>query len=60
MAEKLDQSEIVTSEELLMAQMYQLDAVTRLLIEKGVFTESEFFVELKKIQHEYESKKTSG
>ena len=60
MAEKLDPSQIVTLEELLMAQMYQLDAVTRLLIKKGVFTEGEFFAELKKTQQEYESKKKSS
>ena len=60
MAEKLNERELVTYQELLMSQVFQLEAITRLLIEKGVFTESEFFVELKKVQHEYESKKTSG
>jgi len=60
MAEKLDERDLVTHQELLMAQMYQLDAVTRLLIKKGVFTEGEFFVELKKIQQEYERKKKSS
>ena len=60
MAEKLDERDLVTHQELLMAQMYQLDAVTRLLIKKGVFTEEEFFTELKKTQQEYESKKKSS
>ena len=35
MAEKLDQKELTTTEELFWANMYQLDAVTQLLIEKG-------------------------
>ena len=60
MAEKLNERELVTHQELLMSQVFQLEAITRLLIEKGVLTEREFFAELKKIQHEYESKKTSG
>jgi hypothetical protein len=54
MAEKLDQKEVVTHQELLMSQVLQLDAVTRLLIKKGIFTEGEFFGELKKVQAEYE------
>ena len=57
MAEKLDQREVVTQQELLMSQVLQLDAVTRLLIKKGIFTESEFFKELKKVQAEYEKRK---
>ena len=57
MAEKLGEKELVTQQELLMSQVFQLDAVTRLLIKKGIFTESELFVELKKIQQEYETKK---
>lgn len=47
MVEKLDKKEIATFEELSMANMYQLDALTQLLIEKGIFTEGEFFVKLK-------------
>jgi hypothetical protein len=34
-----------------------LDAVTRLLIMKGGFTENELFGELKKVQAEYEKEK---
>ena len=56
MAEKLDEREVVTQQELLMSQVLQLDAVTRLLIKKGVFTESEFFTKLKKVQAEYEKR----
>ena len=57
MAEKLDERKLVTHEELLMSQVFQLEALTRLLIEKDVFTEGEFFQELKNVQHEYEIKK---
>jgi hypothetical protein len=57
MAEKLDQKEITTTEELIMANMYQLDAVTQLLMEKGIITEQEFFTKLKQVQAEWESKK---
>jgi mannitol/fructose-specific phosphotransferase system IIA component (Ntr-type) len=57
MAEKLDQKELTTMEELFWANMYQLDAVTQLLIEKGFITEQEFFTKLKQVQGEWESKK---
>ena len=59
MAEKLDQKEITTTEELFWANMYQLDAVVQLLIEKGIITEQEFYAKLKKVQYEYESKRAS-
>jgi len=48
MAEKLDEKELVSLEELLMANMYQLDALTQLLAEKGIITEKEFYTKLKK------------
>ena len=57
MAEKLNDKEIVNYEELLMANVIQLDAVTQLLIEKGIISEEEFFIKLKKVQGEWESKK---
>jgi len=57
MAEKLDNKEIVSTQELLMAQMIQLDTVTQLLIEKGVFTDQEFFGKLKQVQAEYQGKR---
>ena len=59
MAKKLDQKEITTTEELFWANMYQVDAVTQLLIEKGIITEQEFYTKLKKVQYNYESKKRS-
>ena len=36
MAKKLDEKELVSFDELIMSNMYQLDAVTQLLIEKGI------------------------
>ncbi len=57
MAETLDNKEVVETKELLMAQMVQIDAVTQLLIDKGVFTDQEFFAKLKQVQAEYQSKR---
>jgi hypothetical protein len=56
MAEKLDPSELVSFKELLMANSMQVDAVTQLLIEKGIFTKEDFFDMLKQVQMEYKSK----
>ncbi len=59
MAEKLDEKELVSFEELLRANMIQVDTVTQLLIEKGIFSEQEFFTKLKEVLHDYESKGSS-
>jgi len=56
MAEKLDQSELVDFKELLIANSLQVDALTQLLIENGLFTKEEFFAKLKQVQVEYKSK----
>ena len=42
MAIPLDQSQVVSFEELLMSQVVSQEAITRLLVEKGVFTKEEF------------------
>ncbi len=55
MAEKLDSSELVDFEELLISNTIQIDAVTQLLIEKGIFTKEEFFDMLKQVQMAYKS-----
>jgi len=54
MAEKLDQNELVTFKELLMANTYQTDALLQLLIEKGIITEQEFYLKLKEVQSQYQ------
>jgi beta-N-acetylglucosaminidase len=60
MARKLDEKELVTFKELLIANSIQVDALAQLLIEKGLLTEQEFLAKLKKVQAEYESKKAKG
>ena len=42
MAIGLEKKEIVALEELLMSQVVQQEALTRLLIERGIFTKEEF------------------
>ncbi len=56
MAQKLDDSEIVTFKELLMANSIQIDALAQLMIRKGFITKEEFFEMLKEVQAEYQSK----
>ena len=56
MAQKLDESELVTFKELLMANSIQVDALTQLFIEKGYITKGEFFGKSKHLQAEYQNK----
>jgi len=56
MAEKLDPNDLVSFRELLISNTVQLDTVSRLLIEKGIITDEEFFAKLKQVQMEYKSK----
>ncbi len=42
MATALDPKQVVSSEELLMSQVVQQEALTKLLLAKGIFTEQEF------------------
>ncbi len=58
MAEKLDPNELVDFKELLIANSIQVDALTQLLIEKGLFTKEEFFAKLKQVQMEYQKPQT--
>ena len=59
MAEQMDEKEIVDLQELLIAQMIQLDAVTQLLLEKGLITEEEFVAKLKQVQRDYQKKRAT-
>ena len=59
MAEKLDEKELVSFEELLRANMIQMDAVTQLLIERGIITEEELYTKLKQVQGDYEIRRSS-
>lgn len=56
MAEQLDQDELVSFRELLISNTVQLDTISRVLIEKGIITDEEFFDKLKQVQMEYKSK----
>jgi hypothetical protein len=47
MAIPLDPKQVVSFEELLMSQVVSQEALTRLLIEKGIFTKEEFLETLK-------------
>ncbi|MCF8082700.1 MAG: hypothetical protein K9M96_06380 [Deltaproteobacteria bacterium] len=53
MTENLDEKEVISFKEALITQLIQLDTVTRLLMEKGIITEREFFDKLKQVQAEY-------
>ena len=57
MAEQLDPKDLVSFKELLMANSIQVDALSQLLIDKGLITEQEFFTKLKQVQHDYERKR---
>ena len=57
MVKKLDQSELgkfkellISIEELLISHSTQIDAVTQLLVEKGIITNEELSAKLKKVQ----------
>lgn len=60
MATKLDEKEMVSYKELLTAQMIQIDAISQLLIEKGIITEDEFYEKLKQVQKEYQKMEENG
>ena len=63
MAEKLDKSELgkfkellISIEELLISHSTQIDAVTQILVEKGIITNEEFAAKLKQMQIKYKNK----
>jgi len=56
MAIGLDSKQIVSFEELLMSQVIQQEALTRLLVEKGIFTKEEFLDMVKVVNQEMKSK----
>ena len=55
--EKLDNEELVSFKELMMANSIQVDALAQLLIERGIFTEDEFHGKLREVMMEYEIKR---
>ena len=56
MAQKLDENEMVSFKELLMANSIQMDALAQLLIEEGVITQEKFFTKLKQVRASYQRK----
>jgi hypothetical protein len=54
MATPLDPNDLVTFEELLMANSIQVGTEVQFLIEKGFFTQDEFVTKLKQVQTEYQ------
>jgi hypothetical protein len=53
MAQKLNDTELVTFQELLMANSMEVDTVTNLLINLGIFTEQELHMKLQEIKSEH-------
>ena len=56
MSEQLDPKELVRFQELLMANSILVDSLTQLLMEKGMFTNEEFFAKMKQVQAGYQKK----
>jgi hypothetical protein len=56
MAIALDPKQIVSFEELLMSQVVEQEALTRLLVERGVFTKEEFLEVVKLVDREMKRK----
>ena len=52
MAIRLDPKQVVSFEELLMSQVVQQEALTRLLMAKGIFTKEEFLEMVKVVDQE--------
>jgi hypothetical protein len=53
----LDPKQIVSFEELLMSQVVQQEALTRLLIKQGIFTKAEFLKMVKTVNEEMKKQK---
>jgi hypothetical protein len=52
MAQKLDSKEIVTPDELIYSNMMQIEAITRLLVKKGIITKEELRAEHEELMRE--------
>ena len=57
MAIPLDPKQVVSFEELIMSQVVQQEALTRLLVEKGIFTEEEFLEMVRVVDREMKTKR---
>ena len=54
MAQKLDENDLVTFKELLLANSIQVDTLAQLLIEEGLISEHRFYEKLKQVQAQYQ------
>ena len=54
MVQRIDENEIVSSKELLMANSIQVDVLAQLLIEEGIISQEKFFDKLKQVQASYQ------
>ena len=52
MAIPLDPKQVVSFEDLLMSRVVQQEALTRLLVEKGIFAKQEFLEMVSVVDHE--------
>lgn len=55
----MNEKKEITYEELSLSNMWQLEALTRLLVKKGMFTIEEFQEELLNLKKEYEKENKS-
>ena len=60
MAKKLDDKELVAFKEMLMANSIMSDALSQLLIEKGLISKQEFYTKLKEVQDQYMAAKRNA
>ncbi|MEJ2724054.1 MAG: hypothetical protein P8175_05295 [Deltaproteobacteria bacterium] len=56
MGEKLDEKELVTFKEMVVANSIQVDTLCRLLLEKEIMREEDFYTKLKEVKAEYEAR----
>ena len=56
MAQRLENAELVSLKELMIANSIQNDAIAQLLIEEGIISQEKFFAKLKEVQAQYQSK----
>ena len=56
MAEKFDPKELVRFQEILMANSIMIETLTQLLMEKGIFSNEEFFTKLNEVKVDYQKK----
>ena len=53
MAKKLDPKELVSFEEIILANSVEIEALTQFLVEKGILTFEEVFEKLKEVKNNY-------